>query len=50
MAVSSFGDAALDYFNSQPTIEFNLCKYSPDEFSQALKICNVDEIPAVHES
>jgi hypothetical protein len=39
------GHAALDYFNSFPTIEFNLCKYTPEEFSQALKICNVDEIP-----
>jgi len=38
------GNAALDYFNSHPIIEFNLCKYTPEEFSQALKICNVDEI------
>jgi hypothetical protein len=37
------GHGALDYFNSHPTIEFNLCKYTPEEFSQALKICNVDE-------
>jgi hypothetical protein len=37
------GHAALDYFNSHPTIEFNLCKYTPEEFSQALKICNVEE-------
>lgn len=37
------GHAALDYFNSQPTIEFNLCKYTPEEFSQALKICNVEK-------
>jgi predicted regulator of Ras-like GTPase activity (Roadblock/LC7/MglB family) len=37
------GNAALDYFNSHPTIEFNLCKYSPDEFAQALKICKLDE-------
>ena len=36
------GHAALDYFNSHPTIEFNLCKYTPEEFSQALKICNVE--------
>jgi hypothetical protein len=38
------GHAALDYFNSNPTIEFNLCKYTPEEFSQALKICDVEEI------
>lgn len=38
------GNAALDYFNSHPIIEFNLCKYTPEEFSQALKICNVDDI------
>jgi hypothetical protein len=37
------GHAALDYFNSHPTIEFNLCKYTPEEFSQALKICDVNE-------
>ena len=37
------GHGALDYFNSHPTIEFNLCKYTPEEFSQALKICDVDE-------
>jgi hypothetical protein len=37
------GRAALDYFNSHPTIEFNLCKYTPEEFSQVLKICNVEE-------
>jgi hypothetical protein len=37
------GRAALDYFNSHPTIEFNLCKYTPEEFAQALKICNVEE-------
>jgi hypothetical protein len=38
------GHAALDYFNSHPTIEFNLCKYTPEEFAQALKICDVEEI------
>lgn len=38
------GNAALDYFNSHPIIEFNLCKFTPEEFSQALKICNVDEV------
>jgi hypothetical protein len=39
------GNAALDYFNSHPTIEFNLCKYTPEEMAQALKICNVEEEP-----
>jgi hypothetical protein len=37
------GHAALDYFNSHPTIEFNLCKYTAEEFAQALKICNIDD-------
>lgn len=37
------GHGALDYFNSHPTIEFNLCKYTPEEFTQALKICNIEE-------
>ena len=37
------GHAALDYFNSHPTIEFNLCKYTPEEFAQARKICNVED-------
>lgn len=37
------GHAALDYFNSHPTIEFNLCKYTPDEFADALRICNIDD-------
>ena len=37
------GHAALDYFNSHPTIEFNLCKYTPEELGQALRICNIDE-------
>jgi hypothetical protein len=37
------GHSALDYFNSHPTIEFNLCRYTPEEFAQALKICNIDE-------
>ena len=36
------GHAALDYFNSNPTIEFNLCKYTPEEFAKALWICDVD--------
>ena len=37
------GHAALDYFNSHPTIEFNLCKYTPEEFAQAQKICNIGD-------
>jgi hypothetical protein len=37
------GRAALDYFKSHPIIEFNLCKYTPEEFSQVLKICNIEE-------
>lgn len=37
------GHGALDYFNSHPTIEFNLCKYTPEEFAQALKICNIED-------
>jgi hypothetical protein len=37
------GRAALDYFNSHPIIEFNLCKYNPEEFAQVLKICNFEE-------
>jgi hypothetical protein len=41
------GHAALDYFNSHPTIEFNLCKYTPEEFADALKISNGEEqVPA----
>lgn len=35
------GNSALDYFNSHPIIEFNLCKYSADEFAEAMKICNI---------
>jgi hypothetical protein len=37
------GRAALDYFKSHPIIEFNLCKYTPEEFTLALKICNFEE-------
>jgi hypothetical protein len=36
------GRAALDYFNSHPVIEFNLSKYTPEEFAEALRICNID--------
>jgi len=37
------GHAALDYFNSHPVIEFNLCKYTPDEFAWAMKLCNIED-------
>jgi predicted regulator of Ras-like GTPase activity (Roadblock/LC7/MglB family) len=37
------GHTALDYFNSHPVIEFNLCKYNPDEFAWALKLCNIED-------
>jgi len=43
------GNTALDYFNSHPVIEFNLCKYNPDELAWALKLCNIeDHEPGVH--
>ena len=37
------GHTALDYFNSHPVIEFNLCKYTPDEFAWAMKLCNIED-------
>ncbi len=37
------GHTALDYFNSHPVIEFNLCKYNPDEFAWAMKLCNIED-------
>jgi predicted regulator of Ras-like GTPase activity (Roadblock/LC7/MglB family) len=37
------GRSALDYFNSHPIIEFDLCKYTPEELSAALKICNIED-------
>jgi len=37
------GHSALDYVNSHPIIEFNLCKYTPEEFALVMKICNIDE-------
>ena len=37
------GNAALDYFNSNPNIEFNLCKYTPEELSEALKLLNIEQ-------
>ena len=44
------GHAALDYFRSHQTLEFNLCKYTPEEFSQALRILNIDsEEPVMNE-
>ena len=40
------GNSALDYFNSHPIIEFNLCKYTPEEYAEAMKICNIiDDSP-----
>jgi hypothetical protein len=43
------GHSALDYFNSHPIIEFNLCKYSADEFAEAMRICNIEEeSPTAH--
>jgi len=43
--IELWGNAALDYFNSQPILEFNLCKYTVEEFSQALKICTIEDTP-----
>lgn len=37
------GHSALDYFNSHPIIEFNLCKYTAEELSLALKLCNIED-------
>ncbi len=37
------GNSARDYFNSHPIIEFSLCKYSPEEFALALKVCNIED-------
>jgi len=37
------GNTALDYFNSHPVIDFNLCKYNPDELAWALKLCNIED-------
>ena len=37
------GNTALDYLNSHPVIDFNLCKYTPDEFALALKLCNIED-------
>ncbi len=37
------GHSARDYFNSHPVIEFNLCKYSTEEFALALKVCNIED-------
>jgi predicted regulator of Ras-like GTPase activity (Roadblock/LC7/MglB family) len=41
------GRSALDYFNSHPIIEFDLCKYTPEELSVALKLCNIEDQEAV---
>ena len=37
------GNAALDYFNSHPLIDFNLCKYNREEFAWALNLCNIED-------
>ena len=37
------GHTAMDYFNSHPVIEFNLCKYNPDELAWAMKLCNIED-------
>jgi hypothetical protein len=37
------GNTALDYFNSHPLIDFNLCKYNRDEFAWALSLCNIED-------
>jgi hypothetical protein len=37
------GTSALDYFNSHPLIDFNLCKYNRDEFAWALNLCNIED-------
>jgi predicted regulator of Ras-like GTPase activity (Roadblock/LC7/MglB family) len=42
-AIELKGHTALDYFNSHPVIEFNLCKYTPDEFAWAMKLCNIED-------
>jgi predicted regulator of Ras-like GTPase activity (Roadblock/LC7/MglB family) len=41
------GHSALDYFNSHPIIEFDLCKYTPEELSIALKLCNIEDLEPV---
>ncbi len=41
--IETKGHTALDYFNSHPVIEFNLCKYTPDEFAWAMKLCNIED-------
>src|SRR5512137_1384201 len=37
------GNTALDYFNSHPLLDFNLCKYNRDEFAWALNLCNIED-------
>lgn len=41
------GNSARDYFTSHPIIEFNLCKYTPEEFARALNVCNIEENESV---
>lgn len=38
------GKAALDYFNSFAIIEFNLCKYTPEEFAFAEERCAAESV------
>ncbi len=42
-AIELKGHSALDYFNSHPILEFNLCKYTTEEFTYALKVCNIED-------
>ena len=37
------GHLPLDYFNSHPVIEFNLCRVPPEELAWALKLCNIED-------
>jgi hypothetical protein len=37
------GHSALEYFQSHQTLDFKLCKYTPEEFSTALRILNIDD-------
>ncbi len=43
------GNAALDYFNSNPNVEFNLCKYTPDEMAEAMKALSIGEPESLDE-
>ena len=39
------GNAALDYFNFHPSVEFNLSRYTPEEMAEALGISGIDSEP-----